>query len=143
MMMSSEFSLRAKAEKVADFRAKIKALQCSEFPVWEMEKLAEFVSFAIGKLSPLQIGDAAVLLETPEITEKKSWGWLGWKHMLVAGKRGVIRSVDWSDGTFVYSWEPEDQTWISSTDGIERPVGSPALFTFGERWLGRCEKEGA
>lgn len=135
--MSSAFSMTAKAETVADFRAKVKALQRSEFPVWEMERLAEFVAFAIEKLSPLQIGDAAVLLETPEITAEKSWGWLGSKHTLVAGKRGVIRGVDWSNGTFVYMWEPENQTWISSQGGAEHPVDRPSLFCFGERWLGK------
>lgn len=131
------FDMTAKAEAVADFRAKLKALSASIFPVWEMEKLTEFVAFAIARLSPLQVGDEVVLTETPEITPEKGWGWLGSKHILVAGKRGVIRNVDWSDGTFWYSWEPEAQTWVSSLDGTERPVDRPSLFNFGERWLAK------
>ena len=94
------------------------------------------VAFAISKLSPLQVGDRARLTETPEITPDKSWGWLGSKHMLVAGKCGVISSVDWGDGAFFYSWEPEEQTWISSS-GEEKPVDRPSIFIFGQRWLER------
>lgn len=127
------FSVLEKAETIADFRAKIGALRNCHFPVWEMEKLSEFVAFAVSKLSPLQVGDRARLTETPEITADKSWGWMSSKHMLVAGKCGVIRSVDWSDGAFIYSWEPDAQTWIF--DGEEKPVDRPCIFIFGQRWL--------
>lgn len=133
--MSSAFSMLSKVETVVDFRAKVAALRNSHFPAWEMERVAEFVAFAISKLSPLQVGDAAELVRTPEITAEKSWGWLGSKHTLVAGRRGVITSVDWDDGEFNYLWEPEAQTWISSQDGTERPVDRPANFCFGESWL--------
>lgn len=129
------FSLQEKAETIVDFRAKIVALRSSNFPVWEMEKLTEFVAFAISKLSTLQVGDRARLLKAPEITPEKSWGWLGSKHTLVAGKCGVIRAVDWNDGAFVYSWEPDAQTWIHPHTGEEKLVDRAAIFIFGQRWL--------
>ena len=135
--MSTALGMAAKVESIVEFRDKLKALRNCHFPAWEMERVAEFVAFAIGKLSPLQVDDVAVLVETPEITVEKSHGWLGSKHTLVAGRRGWIRSVDWVEGKFSYLWEPEAQTWISSFDGAEKPVDRPAQFSFGERWLAK------
>ena len=133
------FSATEKAETIESFRAKIRALQSSQFPVWEMERLTKFVEFAIGKLSPLQVGDTAALTDTPEITPEKSWGWMGSKHFLVAGKQGVVRSVDWDDA-FIFGWEPFDQTWIHPHTGEAMPVARPAIYVFGQRWLSKAGK---
>lgn len=125
-------SLIAHAESIDIFRRRIKELHNAHFPVWEMEWLTEFVAFAVGKLSPLQVGDTACLAKTPEIDEKS--GWRGFKHFLVEGRRGVIRELDWRDGKFQFLWEPDNQTWIDST-GVEEPVVRPYSFMFSQDWL--------
>lgn len=129
------FDLQEKTDSIVEFRDKIKALRNSNFPAWEMDRVSAFVAWAIGKLSPLQVGDVAYLTKTPEITPEESWGWLGSKHMLVAGKRGVVANVDWDDG-WIFYWEPEAQTWISPS-GEEKPVSRTAVFIFGEAWLAK------
>jgi hypothetical protein len=125
------------AKQLDDFKAKLQALRNTQFPLWEMERIADFVAWAVSQLSPLQVGDVAELTVTPEITEKKAWGWLGSKHMLVAGKRGIVRDVDWRDESWCYMWEPFDQTWISSQDQQERPVDRPAHYHF---WASQLAK---
>ena len=84
----------------------------------------------------LRPGDRARLNGDPEITEEKSWGWVPYRHTLVEGREGTISGI-WcpSDEVVRYYWVPDDQTWISSSDGVERPVDEPSVFCFGERWL--------
>lgn len=125
------------AESLDDFKMKLKALQNTPFPIWETERVAEFVAWAVAQLSPLQVGDVAELTETPEITDKIAWGWLGSKHMLVAGKRGKVLDVDWRDGAWCYLWEPFDQTWIHPHDRTEQPVDRPSGYYFSGRKLNK------
>lgn len=127
-------SIVAQAQSVENFRQKLRDLNLQHFPVWEMEKLTDFIAYAVAKLSPFQVGDTAVLAKAPEIEESSGW----WVHRktLVEGRKGVIREVDWSsDGFFFYLWEPENQTWVASVDGKEHPVDRPYNFGFSERCL--------
>lgn len=125
------------AAKVEKLRADMRVVFSSSAPVWEIEQLSAFIAHAIGKLSPLQIGDVAELVKTPDINERDSWGWMGHRHILVEGRRGVVRTVSWRDGVFFFQWEPVDQTWKDQA-GNEHPVSSPGLFRFSERWLRKC-----
>lgn len=128
------------ADELAEFKTHIKALDRSRVPVWNMEKLSEFVAFAIGKLSPLQFGDTAELIDS--INPLPDSGWYCHRHVLVAGKRGWIREVDWRDGVWRYLWEPENQTWISSLDGSENPVSRPYHYQMTERELRLVDRGG-
>lgn len=138
--------LVAYAERIDDFKKKVAALKSCSFPIWETERIADFVAWAVAQLSPLRLDDVAEIVETLEIEPDS--GWYCHRHMLVAGKRGVVREVDWRDGTWVYAWEPEAQTWISSLDGVERPVNRASWFHLSEARLRRviaeaAEREGA
>lgn len=133
-------SLQKHAETLVDFRTKLKALSGSQFPIWEYERLTEFVAFAIKRLCPHRLGDRVTLVAAPDID--KDSGWYHSRHILVAGRAGIVREIDWRGGQFVYAWEPENQTWISSQDGSEHPVASPYLYYLGAQRFVRNGKAG-
>jgi hypothetical protein len=108
-----------------------------------VRKLKRLEEFRVGllKRAKFQTLSRVYLKETPEITEKKSWGWLSYKHFLIKGATGIVREVDfWSD-KFVYAVEMDNQTWVD-TNGLQRPVDKPGLFYFGEEWLEADHKRG-
>jgi len=123
-------TIQKDAESIEDFRSKIKSISASNFPVWELEKLTEFVEFSVRKLSPFQMEDVVELAKTIDIKENS--GWYCHKHILVKGRKGIIRDIIWNNGKFNYLWEPENQTWISAQDNIERPIDRPYCFQLSE-----------
>lgn len=46
-------------------------------------------------LCPLQPGDAAEMIEPPEVTREHSWGWMQWQHLFIAGTLVEIVDVDY------------------------------------------------
>ncbi len=89
---------------------------------------------SIWKRCPYKVGDLVSLVKTPEITEKKSWGWLGAKHFLKEGAIGRINEISFHDGLFFFYVTFENETWIDY-EGVERPVSRLANYSFSEHWL--------
>jgi hypothetical protein len=101
--------------------------------LYYLENAAGSVEYLLGRFSPFKIGDTVELIETPEITEKIAWGWLGAKHYLKAGATGRVLSVDCDRKGLFFGVEIYNQTYIY--DGKESPVTKPYGFCFRERWL--------
>lgn len=99
-----------------------------------LETIAGYIEGLFSR-APWQPGDRARLVKTPDINEKESWGWMASRHFLVEGREGVIASIDFRNGRFTCLWCPDNQTWISSMDGKERPVTEPSHYGFSEQWL--------
>lgn len=104
---------------------------------WSLDKLLSLARFAM-TLCPVQVGDRVKLLETPEINETVSWGWLGAKHFLVKGAKGTVVDIDYSDYQnphFYASIVFDDETWIHPyTKELCKP-GSNHLYCFATHWL--------
>ena len=84
--------------------------------------------------SPFNIGDRVRLIKTPEITEKKSWGWLGGKHYLIEGALAVVVDRQFYDGTFLFGLFFDDESW-KDHEGKLHPTSEKGMYMFGERWL--------
>jgi len=89
---------------------------------------------ALLKLSPLQVGDVAVLCETPNINERDSWGWMPYKHFLVKGEKCTVNKVEFYKGSFRYSVVFDNHSWMDSKGNINL-VDKKGLFTFSEKFL--------
>ena len=50
--------------------------------------------------APFKVGDRVRLSKTPNINEKDSWGWMPYRHLLVKGAEGEVRSVDFRENAF-------------------------------------------
>jgi hypothetical protein len=93
------------------------------------------------RFCPFKIGDRVTLLKTPEISDTVAWGWIGSKHFLTEGAIGTIHSVDYYRNLFQFGVQFDDDSWISSSDGIVHPtdVDRRGSFLFSEEWLGECQ----
>lgn len=99
-------------------------------------KLVECYDLLIDRYSPHKVGDRVVLCRTPEISPKKSHGWMGSKHFLVKGAAAVVREVSADARGFSYELEFEGESWIDR-DGKESPIPAKDrhVFHFGEEWI--------
>jgi hypothetical protein len=88
-------------------------------------------------LAPHQPGDRVRLIDTPVITERESWGWLGGKHFLVKGAIAVVHSVEANFDGFSYFLKFEDDSWINSyTKEVNpRPPKERDIYGFREKWI--------
>lgn len=91
---------------------------------WSLERL-EYYKDQLFKQAKYKIGDLVQLKETPTINAKESWGWLGYKELLVVGRAGTVEAVDHFKGEFRYD------VAIGGTQG---------LFTFYEKMLEKATK---
>ena len=57
---------------------------------------------ALFLFAKFKVGDIVELTDTPVITDKVSWGWLGYKDILVEGAEAKVTEVDWYKGEFRY-----------------------------------------
>ena len=99
------------------------------------KKLREYAEGLFTR-APFQVGDRVRLTKTPEITEKKAWGWLGGKHFLVKGAMATVKHVDFWDGHFNAMLIFDDESWIDY-QGVEHPRDRPSLYTFWETGIER------
>jgi hypothetical protein len=83
---------------------------------------------------PYQIGQAVQLNKTPEITQEKSWGWMGSKHFLIKGAVAHIKTREFYDGRFVFGLNFQDESWIDF-EGKIHPKTEESIYCFGESWL--------
>lgn len=79
------------------------------------EKLQAFKHF-LETQGRFKEGDRVELAETPEITEKKSWGWLGSKHYLIEGAKATVMDVSYYKGEFGYTLSIDDESWKDRND---------------------------
>jgi len=86
--------------------------------------------------SKFKLGDMVRLNFTPVITEDHAEGWLGSKHFLKKGCRGIIESVDYDYDGFTYQFVPFKQTWIDN-EGKKHKVGNQHSFGFSEKHFTR------
>jgi hypothetical protein len=93
--------------------------------------------------APFKPGDRVRITKDPNITQEKSWGWMGAKHFLVVGALGTVRYVDFYDGHFCADVIWDDESWISSTDKTLHPVPleDRALYRFWETKIERVPSE--
>jgi len=91
--------------------------------------------------SPFKVGDLVRLNKTPEITEEKSWGWLGAKHFLIKGALARVETRQFYDGKFVYGLSFDEESYISPITGKVTPVKDNGIYSFGESWLESAEYE--
>jgi hypothetical protein len=103
--------------------------------VWQLEKLVACHSRLLD-LSPIQAGDTVALTKTPEISESKSWGWLGGKHYLVKGERAKVARIEIGHGgEWRYYLNFENETWIDSYTGKKNKPSTPADYGFDEDYI--------
>lgn len=69
-----------------------------------MERL-EYFQKELFKYSKFKVGDKVKLIETPNITEKTNWGWIGYKDYIIKGANVTIQEIDHYGGTFRYMIE--------------------------------------
>lgn len=102
-----------------------------------MEKLTGCYDLLISRFSPFKVGDEVELAKTPIITEDKSWGWMGSRHFLKVGARGVVREVDVDGEGFTYYVAFEEDSWIESHTKRVHPYPPKERHTFGfrEGWI--------
>lgn len=96
---------------------------------------------ALFQRAPFKVGDRVRLTKTPEISETKSWGWLGAKHFLVKGAMATVAEVDFSDGHFEAWLHFDDESWMSSIDGKIHPVEEKAMYHFWETQIERVPSD--
>lgn len=84
-------------------------------------------------LAPYQPGTRLKLTKTPVITTNEKWGWLGAKHVLVAGAIGTVREVEVDCNGFSYLLDFESETWIAHHSKVVHPYPPEErhLFRFG------------
>ena len=83
---------------------------------------------------PYQIGDRVMLVKTPVINEKESWGWLCAKHYLIQGAIATVHQREFYQGKFVFGLYFDDETWIDLNGNKNKP-DRPGMLMFGESWF--------
>lgn len=116
---------------------------------YRFDKYEGYAKALFERFAPFKPGDRVVLVETPVINEKESWGWLGHKHYLVAGAVATVKAVDYKDDQFIAEVVFDNESWLR-THGLDKnnnwvtfnpPVLVPVeeskkgTFAFGEKWL--------
>jgi hypothetical protein len=88
---------------------------------------------ALIDLCPLQPGDVAELVDPPEITREKSWGYLGAKHLFTVGRRVEIQHITWraDDRCYAVGFLFENETFIHPHTHEECAVSNRGIFTLG------------
>lgn len=82
-------------------------------------KLQQFKHF-LETQGRFKVGDRVELVETPDINEKHSWGWLDAKHFLIKGAKATVNEVSYYNGQFGYAIAVDDESWIDSK-GLVHP----------------------
>jgi hypothetical protein len=91
-------------------------------------------------LAKWKVDDRVELATTPDINEKESWGWMGYKHFLIEGAKATVRTVEFQSGHFQYALRFDDDSWIDH-EGVRHPAPEPlGVFYFWESKLraARC-----
>ena len=88
---------------------------------FEIEKLYDMKA-ALMCYSKFKVGEHVKLLETPIINSNVSWGWIGYRNILVKDSIALVKSVEWSGG-FKYMLEFMENC---------KPIGD---FCFSEKLL--------
>lgn len=86
---------------------------------WGMERIEYFVK-ELFKYSKFKFGDIVSLNNTPEITATKSWGWLGYKNILVKGAIGKVIEVDHYKGIFRYMIEIKEHLFTFNESDLNK-----------------------
>lgn len=93
---------------------------------------------ALFDFCPIKVGDQAVMVHPPVITEENASGWMGAKHMFIVGSLVKVRHIDWYDGSFRLQCTFVNETWIPSVGpdkGKQVPVPYRALYNLKAEWL--------
>ena len=99
------------------------------------EKIEGYINVLFNKYAPFRTGDRVALTQTPDITEEKSWGWLGSKHFLIKGAKGIVKSVDYDSGRgFCAQVVFDDESWIDK-EGHRQKLSSPSQYSLSEDYL--------
>jgi len=69
---------------------------------WYIERIKEYRD-ALFMYAKFKVGNVVCLNKTPIINEKESWGWIGYKDILIKGAVAIVDSVDFYEGRFRYS----------------------------------------
>lgn len=104
------------------------------------EDIRDALRMLFTRFAPFRVGDRVRLTETPEISDKVSWGWLGGKHFLVKGALATVREVNVRDDQFLVGLIFDDDSWVDR-DGKRHPVAEKerGAYTFRERFIERVE----
>ena len=104
------------------------------------ERVSDALLMLFTRFAPFRVGDRVRLTETPEISEKVSWGWLGGKHFLVKGALATVQTVDVCKDKFRAGLIFDDDSWIDR-DGVRHPADprDRGAYTFSERFVERVE----
>jgi len=102
--------------------------------IFESLKKAEEYRAGLLSRSPLQVKDRAILIETPVINDKESWGWLGAKHFLIKGAMATVKEVDFYKGKFIFGLKFDDDSWIDQ-DNVVHKRDKNSLYFFSEQWV--------
>jgi hypothetical protein len=89
--------------------------------LYALEKYAAAYDLLLSRYAKFQVGARVQLRATPRIDEMHSPGWLGSKHFLVVGARGMVREADVRNGAFYYQVVFDFESWIDSK-GVEHVI---------------------
>jgi hypothetical protein len=88
------------------------------------------------KYAPFKVDDRVVLTVAPKITDESAPGWLGCKHFLVEGARGIVKGSDVrTDGTLRFNVMFDDESYIRQHDSVIVPIEDKHLYCLKEEDL--------
>lgn len=89
--------------------------------------------------APAKMGDLVELTKAPEITEEKSRGWLCWKHVLIAGAKGIVSDMNFYDGKFWFGVRFHEQSCIDEYTGEVHMIENRGTFMFPEEFIRKID----
>jgi hypothetical protein len=104
--------------------------------VYSVEVIDNYIK-GLFSYSKFKIGDAVEMADTYPVSKEESWGWWGYRHLLVRGSKAIVENVDWQKGEFIYYVKFLDNSYIDSRSGSIHPVSTSELgvFCLSEKWL--------
>lgn len=101
---------------------------------WKLNEVFSSYNSMFDRFCPFKVGDRVELAKTPIIGEDSAPGWVGCKHFLIAGAKGVVRERGYCEDHFVFDVEFDNESWIDK-EGKIAPVTLKHVFRFSEKML--------
>lgn len=105
----------------------------------ELARVIEYAR-ALFELHPFGVGDHVELIDPPVINEKLAPGWMGQRHLFVAGARGTVVSLEYLDGYRV-GFQFDVETFIHPHTKRPEPVLRKAVYGLGAALLRRVTQQ--
>ena len=71
-------------------------------------------SLSVFNLCPFKVGDLVTLTKSPQIDRDNAPGWMGAKHFLKKGAKGIVKDREFLDGKFIIYVEFLEETYMNN-----------------------------